>query len=206
MTQEEFKKFLEENATSEDVQKIIGDYAPKPKLEDLLQSEDYSKKFQSLLDSEKTKAVEAFKEKTLPKRVEEEVAKKLEQKNHKDPWQIKLEEMQKQQEELQKKLEDKEKAEQRERLRNKALQTASEKGLPSNMVDYFLGEDEDSTVENLNLFEKTLSEYGKKIKEGVYKNKNTDVPSKESTTSAQGTPGPNASKEEWIEYYKKQGK
>jgi hypothetical protein len=176
MELKELQEFLSNNAQDENVQKVLKDYAPKPKLEELLQSDDYNKKFQSLLDSEKSKAVEAYKEQTLPKRVEERVKEELEKQNKKDPWQLKLEEMEEQQNQLRKQLEEKEKAEKREKLRNMAFRTASEKNLPSDLVDYFLGEDEDTTQKNLETLEKTLKSYGDSVKQNVYKNTNTTVP------------------------------
>lgn len=39
-------------------------------------------------------------------------------------------------------------------LTNKALTVANEKGLPADLVSYFIGDDEDSTMENLSNFEK----------------------------------------------------
>lgn len=204
MDKEQLKQFLSENSSDEDVQSVLSEYAPKPKLEDLLSSEEYSKKFQSLLDSEKSKAVESFKQNTLPQRVEERVKEELSKKDKKDPWQIKLEEMEQKQSELMKQLEDKERAENRERLRNKAFKTVTEKNLPSDLVDYFLGEDEETTMENLKVLEETLSSYEKKVKNSVYRNKNTDIPSsKEADGSSGDKPSPDASKEEWMEYYRK---
>lgn len=202
MTQEELKQFLEENANDESIQEVVKQYAPKPKLEDLLADEEYSKKFNSLLDSEKSKAVESYKENTLPKRVEERVKEELQKKEKKDPWQLKLEEMEKKQQDLMNQLTEKEKAEQREKLRNKAFKVATEKNLPTDVIDYFIGEDEDSTFENLGVLESTLSNYGENIKKDIYKNKNTGVQDKTDNKSDPNRPGENATKEEWLEYYK----
>ncbi|MCF4017049.1 DUF4355 domain-containing protein [Clostridium sporogenes] len=43
-------------------------------------------------------------------------------------------------------------------LSNKALKIATEKGLPTDLVDYFIGQDEESTNKNLETLEKVFTD------------------------------------------------
>lgn len=204
MTTEELQQFLAENKDDDNVRKVLQQYVPKD-INALMEDEDFAKKLNSYLDSEKSKAVASFEANTLPKKVQERVEKELENRNKKEPWQIELEKMQTQLEETNQKLAEKERAERREQMRNKALQIATEKKLPTKLVDFVVSDDEETTTKNLEMLESTLTEYGKNIKQNIYQNNNPEVPAKETEGKA-GEPGPNATKEQWKQFYANQRK
>lgn len=204
MTTEELQQFLAENKDDDNVRQVLQQFVPKD-INALMEDESFAKKLNSYLDSEKSKAVASYEAKTLPKKVQEQVEKELENRNKKEPWQIELEKMQIQLEETNKKLAEKERAERREQLRNKALQLATEKKLPTKLVDFIVADDEETTNKNLEMLENTLTEYGKTIKQNIYQNNNPEVPAREAEGKP-GEPGPNATKEQWKQFYANQPK
>lgn len=109
------------------------------------------KDFRSFMDSERdkyhAKALDTWKSNHLQKLVDEKVKELYPEKDEKDI------ELQK----LNQKIAEMEARANREKLRNIALKTASEKKLPSDLIDYFIGQDEESTLSNLEKLEKTLS-------------------------------------------------
>lgn len=111
------------------------------------ENEEARKWLQSLTDSRVTEAIKTYEKKTLPKKVEEEIAKRFPPET----------EEQKQLRELKQKLEQIEQEKIRETLRNKALSVATEKQLPAKLVDFFIGQDEETTMKNLSVLEEVFS-------------------------------------------------
>jgi Domain of unknown function (DUF4355) len=111
------------------------------------ENEEARKWLQSLTDSRVTEAIKTYEKKTLPKKVEEEIAKRFPPET----------EEQKQLRELKQKLEQIEQEKIRETLRNKALSVATEKQLPTKLIDFFVGPDEDTTMKNLSVLEEVFS-------------------------------------------------
>ncbi|AUN11576.1 DUF4355 domain-containing protein [Clostridium botulinum] len=110
-----------------------------------------NKDFKSFLDSEKdkhsSKSLETWKANNIEKLINEEIRKRNPQKDEKD---IALEE-------LQRKIEAMEKEKQYEKLKNVALKQATEKKLPNELVDYFIGQDEETTINNLTKLEEIFN-------------------------------------------------
>ncbi|MHB7978940.1 hypothetical protein CF067_00850 [Clostridium sporogenes] len=110
-----------------------------------------NKDFKSFLDSEKdkhsSKSLEKWKANNIEKLINEEIRKRNQQKDEKD---IALEE-------LQRKIEAMEKEKQYEKLKNVALKQATEKKLPNELVDYFIGQDEETTINNLTKLEEIFN-------------------------------------------------
>lgn len=113
----------------------------------ITENEDAKKWLQSFGDKRVTEGIETFKKNNLSKIIEDEIAKRYPPESEEAK---KLRELQQQIEQMQK-----EKA--REALTNKALKHATEKGLPVNLIDYFIGQDEDTTMNNLKTFEEVYS-------------------------------------------------
>ena len=113
-------------------------------VKDFLEKDESGKKLvQTILDPAVTKAINTFKEKTMPGLIEEEIKKKFpEETEDQKKLRILTENQQKLESEIKKK-----------DLLNKAISIATEKKLPLKLVEKFLGEDEDSTVKNLELLE-----------------------------------------------------
>lgn len=151
MNFEEVKKYIEENKekdnslkeylqgfnayTVEGVQKYIVD----------------NKEATSWLDSEKdkhlNKGIDTFKSNNLQKLIDEKVKELYPTADPKD------QELKK----LQSEIENIKRESSRKELTNKALKVVTEKKLPVSLVEYFIGADEESTLKNLETFEKTFT-------------------------------------------------
>lgn len=108
--------------------------------------------FKSFMDSEKdkysSKALETWKGNNLNKLIDEEIKKRFPEKSEKD---LELEKLKQEIEQMKtEKL--------REQLTNKALKIANEKKLPAEIVDFMLGNDEETTVKNIEKFESIFND------------------------------------------------
>lgn len=116
------------------------------------------KEFKSFLDSEKDKysakaittALENYKKKELPKVIADEIAKAKGEPQT---------EQEKQLLELQKKIEIMEKEKARAEMTSKYKSVLSEKSIPVDMIDFLLAGDDDTTISNIDLFEKAMNKY-----------------------------------------------
>ncbi|MFL0251402.1 DUF4355 domain-containing protein [Clostridium neuense] len=119
--------------------------------------------FKSFMDSEKdkhsTKSLETWKTNNLQKEIDAEIKKRYPEA---DPKDTKLAEMEK-------KLEQMQKDAARKELTNKALKVAQEKKLPTELIDYFVGADEDTTKANLKTLETVFSKHDEAIKTEILK-------------------------------------
>lgn len=127
----------------------------------ILENNDIAKSYyQSSLDSGIGKGVAAFKEKTLPSIIEEELKKKANE--GKTPEQIKLEE-------LEKKLADMENEKSKSEMKAKYTKVLSDKGIKSDLID-FIKLSTDNDEENNSTIDKIAELINSSIQEGV-KNK-----------------------------------
>jgi hypothetical protein len=115
-----------------------------------LSMEDESVKnwLQSEKDRNFTKGLETWKEKTLPQLLEEEIKKRYPEET----------EEQRELRELKSQIEQIKKEKERESLRAKAKDFAIENKLPSSLVDFFIGSDDETTTNNLQTLEKVWNE------------------------------------------------
>lgn len=113
-------------------------------VKDYLEKDEAGIKYlKSLNDAAVTKGINTFKEKTMPGLIEEEIKKKFPDETEE---QKKLRILTEEQEKLKTDLK-------RKDLLNKAISIATEKKLPLKLVEKFLGDDEEMTIQNLELFE-----------------------------------------------------
>ncbi|AUN03415.1 hypothetical protein RSJ19_10975 [Clostridium botulinum] len=110
------------------------------------------KDFKSFMDSEKdkynSKALDTWKTNNLQSLIDEKI-KELYPED--DPKDLELKKLQQEMENMKKETLKKE-------LTNKALKIATEKGLPTDLVDYFIGQDEEATNKNLETLEKVFTD------------------------------------------------
>lgn len=109
-----------------------------------------NKEIQGLVDGKVTKGIESFKTKSMPKLIEAEVLKRSGGSETPEQKAIR---------ELQEKLNSMEKEKSRAEMVAKFKDTLSEKNIPSNLIDFVLGENEDATNANITLFENTMQSY-----------------------------------------------
>ncbi|MCY1093979.1 DUF4355 domain-containing protein [Bacillus safensis] len=149
MNIEEIKQFLEQNKDNEEVKAFVGELSAvsADKVKGFLETEEGKKVLQPRLDQHFTKGLETWKANNLEKIVEEEVSKRNPSKT---PEQLEVEK-------LRKEIEAEKAARNRETLVNKALKAADEKKLPKDVIDFFIGENEDSTLENLSKLEESFN-------------------------------------------------
>lgn len=153
MTLEKMKEFIEQNKEDEGVKEYLKGLAPKVDVSGIQKLADEDSEVKSWLDSIKdkhaSKSLETWKTNNLEKLISEEVTKR-------NPSETPE---QKQIRELTERLNKKEQDEQRQILLNKALVYADEKKLPKDVLEYFLGEDEDTTKANLEKFESVFTNH-----------------------------------------------
>lgn len=146
MTLEEIKAWLEANKGTEEVKTFVAGLNPisLDKVKDFIGKDSSAK---SWLDSEKdthhNKALETWKTNNLAQLVDAEVKKKF---PTKDPKEIELDNMKAEIEKMKKES-------LRKDLKTAALKSASEKNLPIDLIDHFIGEDEATTTANLGKLE-----------------------------------------------------
>lgn len=113
-------------------------------VKEFLEKDEAGKKYlQSLNDAAVTKGITTFKEKTMPSLIEEEIKKKFPDETEE---QKKLRLLTEDQAKLKAEIKKKD-------LLNKAISIATEKKLPLKLIDKFLGDDEETTIKNLELLE-----------------------------------------------------
>lgn len=148
---EQFKAYLEENKENPEVLGELANIIPEPLfqtkaqelLPNLLETEAGKKTVQPMLDRHATKAIDTWKNNHLQEIIEEEVSKRNPQET---PEQKQLRQLQEQMGKLQKE-------KNLESMKSLGLQLANEKGLPSSMVNFFVGETPEQTRNNINLLE-----------------------------------------------------
>jgi hypothetical protein len=113
-------------------------------VKEFLEKDDSGKKYmQSLNDAAVTKGIATFKEKTMPGLIEEEIKKKFpDETDEQKKLRILTEDQVKLKDEIK-----------RKDLLNKAISIATDKKLPLKLVERFLGDDEETTIKNLELLE-----------------------------------------------------
>lgn len=149
MDLEQVKQFIEENKEDEQVQEYLKGFnsISEDDIKAYLEKEEGQKLIQPKLDSYFTKGLETWKQNNLQKLVNEEL-----KKHNPD-----LTDEQKRIKELEDYVAQKEKEALFQTNKNMALNYLNEKKLPSSLVDYFVAEDENSTLENLGKFEEVFT-------------------------------------------------
>lgn len=169
MDLEKLIAFLKEKEASEDVVKFVEGLKPvtSETVKDYVENTDEGKKLlMSLTDAKVTKSIESWKQNNLQKVLDDEIAKRY------PPETAEAKRLR----ELEKRINDQDNLLKRKDLLTSAIKKATEKGLPINVIDRLLGEDEESTEKNLNLFEE---EFKKAIETQVnekFKQGGRDIP------------------------------
>ncbi|MGG3780420.1 DUF4355 domain-containing protein, partial [Schinkia azotoformans] len=111
------------------------------------ENEELKKWFDSERDKHFSKGLETYKQKSLPKLIDEEIKKRFPEA---DPKEVQLKQ-------LEAEIEKMKQEKQYESLKNKGLTVATEKKLPVQLIDYFIGQDEETTIQNLTKFEEVFN-------------------------------------------------
>ena len=169
MNIEEVKNFINDNKESEEVKTYLQDLN-KVNVEGIekyvTEDEEGKKWFDSVKDKHFNKALETWKSNNLTKLIDDEVKKKFPSKDEKD---IEVENLKVEIEKMkQEKL--------HEALTSKAIKIASDKSLPLNLVDFFIAQDEEATVNNLKVLEESFNKEVQKAVEKRLKNEGYNPP------------------------------
>lgn len=149
MDLQQIKQFLETNKENEEVKTYLDSFKVEiqPTLEVFKNRIETDKDFKSFMDSANDtyfkKAHATWEVNNLEKLINDEVKKRFPEKDEKE---ILIEQYKAENEKLKKEA-------LFNTLKNKALEVANEKGLPVNLIDRFIGEDETQTTESLKLLE-----------------------------------------------------
>lgn len=178
-TLEDVKKFLEENKENEEVKSYLNELSAvsADKVNGFLDTDEGKRLIQPRLDSYFTKGLETWKSNHLDGLVDSKV---------KELYPEETEE-QKRIRKLEKELEDQKKASQHEKLLNSAISYASGKSLPADaeLIQFFIGEDEESTMKNLGAFEEKYTAALQTAIDGKFKENGRDIDSGSSTPTNQ---------------------
>ena len=157
----QIKQLIEQNKDNKEVQDYLKGLIPiTPEgVTAFLDTAEGKKLLQPKLDQHFTKGLETWKEKTLPSLLEEEIKKKFPAETEEQKRLRKLEE----------ELAQERQARLKSELVNKATTLATQKGLPVELVSYFVGQDEDTTVGNLTALETTWQQAIEKAVEAKFK-------------------------------------
>lgn len=152
MSLEQIKELIEQNKENEDVKAYLQGLNPltvEGVNNFISQNEDAKKWLDSEKDKHYNKAFETWKSNNLEKLLDEEIKKRFPEKDVKD---IELEKLKVELEKIKSDATRKE-------LTNKALLVADEKKLPKDLVEYFIGNDEETTNKNLEALESVFSKH-----------------------------------------------
>lgn len=161
MSLEQIKQLVEASKDDQEVQSYLAGLSKiTPEgVKGYLDTEEGKKILQPRLDAYFTKGLDTWKEKSLPSVVEEEIKKKF-------PGET---DEQKRLRNLEEELSKERQARLKSELQNKATTLATQKGLPVELVAYFVGQDEDSTVNNLTALENIWQQNIQKAVEEKFK-------------------------------------
>jgi len=191
----EVKQFIESNKDNEEVKGVIKEYF-NPTFDDLIKDEKIGKAIISYKDSEVSKGVDSFIKTKLPSKIEEEVTKRLKETNTKEPWAIEIEN-------LKNAIETKDRAYKIETQKSKVMKNATEKGIPIELIDFIVSDDEEKTNSNFNIFNKVFESFSTKTKQDILKNHNIPLlPSDKKTSIDTGLPD-GLSKKDYLDELKK---
>ena len=144
----EIIKELEKFKDTEDYNSYVSGLINADGVGKYLETDDGKKYIQPILDKYHSKGLESWKASSLPKILDEEIKKRFPEADPKDTELSKIKH----------ELEAIKQEAARKDLTNKALKVATEKNLPVELIDYFIGDNEDSTNKNLETFEKIFNE------------------------------------------------
>lgn len=145
------KEYLTQNVENEEVKAYLNSFKVEPTLEVFKEKIKTDKEFKAFLDSEKdrhsSKSLETWKTNNLNTLIDDEVKKRFPEQDKKD---IEIANLKAQFEQMQKES-------LRKDLTNKAIKLATDKKLPIELVDYLIGQDEESTIANIEKLESVFS-------------------------------------------------
>ncbi|SHK42172.1 DUF4355 domain-containing protein [Desulforamulus aeronauticus] len=151
MDLQEIKAYFQTNKDNEDIKNYLSELSKVTTegVDQFVATEEGKKWLGKHNDSFFTRGLESWKKNNLEKLIFDEVAKANPQET---PEQKKIRE-------LEERLNQKEAQEKRQSLLNKSLLIADQKKLPKDILEFFLGDSEESTIKNLDSLEGVFSKH-----------------------------------------------
>ena len=148
MDLQELKQYLESNKDNSEVQAVLNEFktVSQEDVRSYLETDEGKRFIQPTLDRYHNKSLQTWKDNNLQNLVEDEVAKRNPQETE-EQKRIRL---------LEEQLENRDKESKRKDLETKALKLAQDKALPTEIVNFFVGEDEETTSANLDTLKQHL--------------------------------------------------
>lgn len=148
MDLQELKQYLESNNDNSEVQAVLNEFktVSQEDVRSYLETDEGKRFIQPTLDRYHNKSLQTWKDNNLQNLVEDEVAKRNPQETE-EQKRIRL---------LEEQLENRDKESKRKDLETKALKLAQDKALPTEIVNFFVGEDEETTSANLDTLKQHL--------------------------------------------------
>ena len=164
MTFEELKKLIEDGKEGEAKNHFEGLQGVTPEgVKEYLETDEGKKLIQPMLDQYFNKGLETWKQNNLEKVKQEAIDQAIKEKYPEET------EEQKRLKKLEQDLQNERSQREQERLRNKAITEATNKGLPVELVEHLVGPDEETTLNNLSMFEQTWQQKLQEKVEGKFK-------------------------------------
>lgn len=164
---DEVKAYFEANKDNENVKGYVGSFINSDRVNNFLNTDDGKKFLQPMLDKYHSKGLETWKTNNLSKLVDEEVKKRF---PDADPKDIELKKLQAQIDQMQN-------DSKRKDLTNKTLKQFQDKQLPTELVDFIIGQDEEATNKNIEMLTALFAKHDEAIKTEFAKG-NSYVPPK----------------------------
>jgi len=194
---------MDANNTTETtpVDTVASDAKVDVKLADLIKNEVFAKELQSYVDSQTGKAVDAYKVKGFQSAVDKGIEEKLKAQQNKTPEQIAIQEAVAKTEALERKLAEKDRVENQFKQKELYRKDLTAKKIPEDFLDFAINDDPEVTKANVSKILGIFESFESQIKQSLLTENNIKVPNK---TNGNGTkePGPTATKEQWMDYYR----
>lgn len=163
MDLKEIKAYFAEH--KDEFEGYVGEILPD-RVKNYVDTEDGQKLIRPYVDKNFDKGLKTWQENNLQKMIDAEVLKRY-------PEETKE---QKSLREMQKKIDDLVKDKTRELQKNRAITYATQKGLPLDIIDHFVGDEDSTTDTNLQKLEKVFSETVKNHVDKIFKGGGTTPP------------------------------
>lgn len=165
MNIEEVKQFLEDNKHTDEVKELTNSFVTKDKVETFLETEEGKRLLQPRLDRYHAKSLESWKENNLSQLVDE----KLKELNPQET------EEQRKIRELEERLNQAEREKTQQSLLNKVTQQLSQEGLPTDLANLLIAEDEEKLQENLELYKNVVETVTESTRKDILKQHGRDT-------------------------------
>ena len=165
MTFEEIKKWMDDNKGSDEVKSYLNSLITSDKVESFLESEEGKRLLQPRLDRYHAKSLDSWKENNLQKLIDEKVAEL-------NPTET---EEQRKIRELEERLNAAEREKTQQAMLNKVTQQLSQEGLPTDLANLLIADDEEALTKNVELYKTVVGSVAERTRKESLKEHGRDT-------------------------------